>query len=111
MSIYESEGETYRALQINGPDGGPAGADYIVRRDCDARFGGYIVDTARDGAARPADPGLDADEVPHRFEAYDDAGRYVTTTQSLRGAMSVFSHQSTRWIQDRQPSQRELEAG
>jgi len=54
---------------------------------------------------------MDADEVPRRFEAFDDAGRYVTTTQSLRGAMPVFSHQSTRWIQDRQPSQRELEAG
>jgi|SRR6266487_143635 len=111
MSIYEREGETYRALQINGPDDGPAGADYIARRDSDARFGGYIVDTARDDADHPAGPGLDADEAPHRFEAYDDAGRYITITQSLRGAVSVFSHQGTRWIQDRQPGQQELEAG
>lgn len=94
MGIYERGGETYRALQINGPDDGPAGADYIVRRDSDARFGGYIVDTARDDADHPADPDLDAAEVPHRFEAYDDRGRYITITQSLRGAASVFSHQS-----------------
>jgi hypothetical protein len=106
MSIYEREGETYRALQINGPDDGPAGADYIVRRDSDACFGGYIVDTAKDGQAHPADPGPDPDagDLPYRFEAYDDAGRYVASGQSLRGAVSVFSHQGrVRWIQDRQP--------
>jgi hypothetical protein len=79
MSIYERGGETYRALQINGPDDGPAGADYIVRRDSDARFGGYIVDTARDDAGHPADPDLDADEVPHRFEAYDGASARTVT--------------------------------
>src|SRR6266704_3236267 len=108
MSIYERGGETYRALQVSGPDDGPAGADYVVRRDSDARFGGYIVDTARDDAGHPAGPGLDADEAPHRFEAYDDAGRYLTITQSLRGAVSVFSRQGTRWIRDASPAGKSL---
>ena len=41
--MCERGGETCRALQTSGPDDGPAGAGYVVRRDSDARFGGYIV--------------------------------------------------------------------
>jgi hypothetical protein len=89
VGIYDNGYEIYRAHKINGPDDGPAMADYIVRRDSDGRYGGYITDLAEDG-----DPDADGD----RFEVYDDAGQYITATQSLRGAVSVLSHQARHWI-------------
>ena len=93
--VYEKGGEVYRALQLRGHDG-PAFADYIVRRDSDGRYGGYIVDLA-------ADEGPDAGNGPeaYRFEAYDDAGRFLASAQSLRGALSLFARRGIRWIQDR----------
>ena len=98
--VYEREGETYRAHRINGPDDGPAMADYLVRRDSDGRFGGYIVDLAADGDEQRFGP--DA----CRFEVYDDRGRLIAPTQSLLGALSIFAQpdRSVRWISDRLPA-------
>jgi hypothetical protein len=95
--VYEREGEIYRAHQIRSPDDGPATADFIVRRDSDARYGGYIVDLAADGGDETFGP-----EDP-RYEAYDDCGRLVTAASSLLGALSIFvqTDRGIRWISDR----------
>jgi hypothetical protein len=104
--IYERDGVTYRAYQIHGPDDGPALADFIVRRDSDGRYGGYIVDLARDGG--PETFGPDA----LRYEAYDDCARLVAPASSLPGALSVFAQpgRGFRWISDRLPDP-EIEPG
>ncbi len=53
-------------------------ADYLVRRDSDGRFGGYVVDLAKNGGPEQFGPD------DHRYEAYDDRGRLIT--QSPLGA-------------------------
>jgi hypothetical protein len=109
VGVYEREGEIYRAHQIRGPDDGPASADFIVRRDSDGRYGGYVVDLARDGGDEVFGP------EDLRYEAYDDAGRYIASTASLPGALSIFAQPArVRWISDRlpeHPDQPEPEAG
>jgi len=97
LGIFEREGEIYRAHQIRGPDDGPATADFIVRRDSDGRYGGYIVDLAADGGDEAR-----GSEDP-RYEAYDDCGRYVAPASSLRGVLSIFAQpeRGIRWISDR----------
>jgi hypothetical protein len=105
--VYEREGEIYRAHQINGPDDGPAIADFIVRRNSDGRYGGDVVDLARDGGSEVFGP----DEL--WYEAYDDAGQYIASTASLPGALSIFAQPDrVRWISDRPPEHAtELEPG
>jgi hypothetical protein len=97
VGVYEGDGDIYRAHRIRSPDDGPATADYIVRRDSDARYGGYIVDLAADGGTEVFGP----DDL--RYEAYDDCGRYVASTSSLPGALSIFVQpdRGIRWISDR----------
>jgi hypothetical protein len=97
VGIYERERETYRAHAIRGPDDGPPGADYIVRRDSDGRYGGYIADLARDGDPRSVGAG------EPRYEGYDDRGQYLARAVSLRGILSVFAvpGEHVRWISDR----------
>jgi hypothetical protein len=105
LRLYERDGETYRAHGF-GVDDGPPLADYLVRRDSDARFGGYIADLSQDGDTEPYGP------EDLRYEAYDDRGQYLASTSSIRGALSVFAqpNRGIRWIADR-PPEPELEAG
>ena len=97
VRVYERDGDIFRAHQIRGPDDGPATADYLVRRGSDGRYGGYIVDLAADGGGEAFGP----DDL--RYEAYDDCGRYVASTSSLPGALSIFAQLGPRirWISDR----------
>ena len=103
LPLYEREGVTYRAHRIHGPDDGPAMADYLVRRDSDQRYGGYVVDLAQDGDEKVFGP----EDV--RFEGYDDRGQYLAAACSMRGILSVFAQpdRGIRWISDRLP---EIEA-
>jgi hypothetical protein len=95
LGVYERDGDTYRAHQL-GLDDRPAMADYLVRRDSDGRYGGYVADLALDDEGNALGP----DEP--RFEAYDDRGQYLASTSSLRGALSVFAQpgRDIRWISD-----------
>ncbi len=95
--VYERDGEVYRGHRYS-PRGTQslASADYIVRRDSDARYGGFITDTARDGGRPPGDG--------YRFEVYDDSGRHLAGTRSFRGALMVLAMpRRTRWIAEHLP--------
>lgn len=95
--VYERDGEVYRGQRYSPRGTQPlASADYIVRRDSDARYGGFIIDTARDGR-QPPDDG-------YRFEVYDDSGRHLARTRSFRGALMVLAMpRRTRWIAEHLP--------
>ncbi|MBO0820634.1 MAG: hypothetical protein J2P26_07255 [Nocardiopsaceae bacterium] len=95
--VYERDGETYRAHRYQSRGGlALASADYIVRRDSDGRYGGFIADTTKDGG-QPRGDG-------YRFEVYDDCGRYLARTRSFRGALMVLAMpRRTRWISEHLP--------
>ncbi|MBO0817532.1 MAG: hypothetical protein J2P30_20580 [Actinobacteria bacterium] len=95
--IYERDGEVFRALGYQSRGGQAlARADYVVRRDSDARYGGFIADTTKDGGQPPGDG--------YCFEVYDDCGRYLARTRSFRGALMVLAMpRRTRWISEHLP--------
>ena len=98
LPLYEHGGETYRAHRMSAHHR-PATADYLVRRDSDARYGGYIADLSLDGGSETYGP----DDL--RYQAYDDRGQYIASTSSIRGALSVFAqpNRGIRWISEAVP--------